>query len=236
MKKFLQIILIIVAITANSVFAATYNDTYIINEIKKQIIQQNKKYTDAQIEVVISNMPFNSMTIPDGKVKFVVKSNFDKFVPRDIKKVYIYSNGRLEREFLISVRTLAYKNVLCAKTQINRDALLSIKENVVPKRMEISLQLENVLTEDMILNKQVISKKWFREGEIIDKRFVKIKPDVERNSQVQVYVKSNGVMLTITGTAITEGMVGEYVTVNNPIYKKTYKARVIGENKVLVNI
>ena len=90
MKKLIQIALIILTITANSVFAATLSDSFIRDEAKKQIIAQNKKYTDAEIEVVIANMPFSTITVPDGKIKIQVTSNFDKFVPRDIKKVFIY--------------------------------------------------------------------------------------------------------------------------------------------------
>ena len=180
-------------------------------------------------------MPFKTMTVSDGKIKFVVTSNFEKFVPRDIKKVYVYSNGKLEREFLVQVRTLAYKNVLCAKTQMERESLLS-NANVSAKRMEVSAQLDYVLTPEMLENKQIITKKWFREGEILDKRFVRIKPDVERNSEVQTYFKSNGIMIMISGKALDEGMVGDYINVQNETYKRTYKARVIGENKVLVNI
>ena len=221
--------------TANIACAATLSDSYVREEIKKQIIQQNKKYTDADLEVIIANMPFSTMYVPDGKLKFVVTSNFDKFAPRDIKKVFIYSNGKLERQFLISVRTLAYKDVLCARTQIDREALLT-NTNVGPRRMEVSLQLDNILTADMLNKKQLISKKWFREGEILDKRFVRIKPDVERNSQVQAYFKSNGVLVVVSGTAMGEGMIGDYINVQNPTYKRTYRARVIGENKVLINI
>ena len=222
-------------ISANFVFAESYNSDYIISRIKDEIILQNKKYTDAHIEVVLSNMPMDTLTVPNDKLKFVVVSNFDKFVPRDIKKVFIYSDGKLEREFLVSVRTLAYKNVHCAKKQINRDSLLS-DDNVISKRMEVSLQLDNILTNSDLKNKQLISKKWFREDEIIDKRFVKAKPDVERNSEVKIYIKSNGILLTLTGTAMADGMIGDYVTVNNSQYKKNYRAKVIGENKVLVSI
>ncbi len=235
MKKLIGIILTTLILTANTVFAATYSDSFIREEVRKQIINQNKKYTDADLEVIISNMPFKTMTVSDGKIKFVVRSNFDKFVPRDIKKVYIYVNGRLEKEFLVQVRTLAYKNVLCAKTQMERESLLS-DANVVSKRMEVSAQLDYVLTSEMLKNKQIIAKKWFREGEIIDKRFVKMKPDVERNSEVQAYFKSNGILIMVSGTALNEGMVGDYITIQNDNYKKKYKARVIGENKVLVNI
>lgn len=220
---------------ANSAFALTLTDTYVREEIRKQIIEQNKKYTDAQLKVIIANMPFSTMTIADGKLKFVVSSNFDKFVPRDIKKVCIYSNGHLEKEFIVSVRTLAYKDVLCARTMLDREALLS-NANVVAKRMEVSANIDYVLTEDMLKNRQIITKKWFREGEILDKRFVRVKPDVERNAQVQLYIKSNGVMVSITGTAMDEGMVGDYINITNKSYNKKYRGRVIGENKVLIVI
>ena len=87
MKKLITTALIILAITANSVFAATLSDSFVREEVKKQIVAQNKKYTDADIEVIIANMPFSTITVPDGKLKIQVTSNFDKFVPRDIKKV-----------------------------------------------------------------------------------------------------------------------------------------------------
>lgn len=235
MKKIIGIALIILAVTAKSVFAVTLTDNFVREEIKKQIVTENKKYTDAQLKVIIANMPFSKMTVPDGKLKFVVSSNFDKFVPRDIKKVYIYSNGVLAKQFIVSVRTLAYKNVLCARTTLDREALLS-SANVVSKNMEVSANLDYILTEDMLRNRQIITKKWFREGEILDKRFVRMKPDIERNAEVQIYFKNNGVLISITGTAINEGMVGDYINIRNKTYNKTYRGRVIGENKVLINI
>ena len=224
MKKLFSILIALI-LTSNVALAVTFTDSFVREEVRKQIILQK----------IISNMPFKTMTVSDGKIKFVVTSNFEKFVPRDIKKVYVYSNGKLEREFLVQVRTLAYKNVLCAKTQMERESLLS-NANVSAKRMEVSAQLDYVLTPEMLENKQIITKKWFREGEILDKRFVRIKPDVERNSEVQTYFKSNGIMIMISGKALDEGMVGDYINVQNETYKRTYKARVIGENKVLVNI
>ena len=105
MKKLLLTTLIALMTTANFACAATLSDSYVREEIKKQIIQQNKRYTDADLEVIIANMPFSTMYVPDGKLKFVVTSNFDKFAPRDIKKVFIYSNGKLAKEFIVSVRT-----------------------------------------------------------------------------------------------------------------------------------
>ena len=80
-------------------------------------------------------------------------------------------------------------------------------------------------------------KKAFQKGEIIDKRFVKMRPDVIRNGDVRIFFVSNGaVMVTIDGTAMMDGMTGDYINVENKNYKKVYNGKVIGENKVLVNI
>ena len=77
----------------------------------------------------------------------------------------------------------------------------------------------------------------FREGEMIDKRFVKVKPDVVLNSEVRVFFVSNdAVMITIDATAMSDGLLGEYIKVSNKKYNKTYTGKVIGENRVLVQI
>ena len=83
----------------------------------------------------------------------------------------------------------------------------------------------------------MVAKKDFREGEFIDKRFVKERPDVTMNSEVRIILNSdNGFQIAIDGIAKKDGVIGEYVTVENKMYNKVYNAKVIGENRVLVNI
>ena len=43
-------------------------------------------------------------------------------------------------------------------------------------------------------------------------------------------------MITIDGTAMSDGMLGDYINVENKNYKKVYNGKIIGENRVLVNI
>ena len=98
------------------------------------------------------------------------------------------------------------------------------------------MRMDYVLT-DKMLEKEITTKKAFQKGEIIDKRFVKMRPDVIRNGDVRIFFVSNGsVMVTIDGTAMMDGMTGDYINVENKNYKKVYNGKVIGENKVLVNI
>ena len=88
-----------------------------------------------------------------------------------------------------------------------------------------------------MLEKEITTKKIFQKGEIIDRRFVKMKPDVARNADVRVFFVSNGsVMISIDGTAMSDGMLGDYINVENKNYKKVYNGKIIGENRILVNI
>ena len=43
-------------------------------------------------------------------------------------------------------------------------------------------------------------------------------------------------MITIDGTALGDGMVGDYINVENKNYKRVYNGKIIGENKILVKI
>lgn len=98
------------------------------------------------------------------------------------------------------------------------------------------MKMDYVLGE-RALSKEMSAKKAFQKGEIIDKRFVKMRPDVVRNNDVRIFFVSNGdVMVSVDGTAMSDGMLGDYIDVENKNYKKTYNGKVIGENKVLVNI
>ena len=64
-----------------------------------------------------------------------------------------------------------------------------------------------------------------------------MRPDVERNGAVRIFFVSNGaVMITIDGTAMADGMCGDYISVENKNFKRVYNGKVIGENRVLVSI
>ena len=124
---------------------------------------------------------------------------------------------------------------MVASDFINREQAIT-KDSAIVKKMDISLKMDYVLPE-RVLAKEMSAKKAFQKGEIIDKRFVKMRPDVERNGAVRIFFVSNGaVMITIDGTAMADGMTGDYINVENKNYKRVYNGKVIGENRVLVSI
>lgn len=229
------LITVLILLCALSVNAQTLSSVQVKNDVTDILQKSYTKMTNADVEVKIIATTFNNLVLPDGKVSYKITQGGDKIVPRDIKRVDVFVDGTFIKSLNLPTQTSVYKEVLVASDVINREQAIT-KDNTVLKKMDISLRADYVL-EKGLLNKEMSAKKSFRKDEILDKRFVQIRPDVVRNMDVKIFFVSNGaVMITIDGTAMADGMTGDYVTVENRQYKKCYKAKVVGENKVLVNI
>lgn len=234
MKKFVMTALIIM-MTVIGANAQTVTSAAVKSQIANQLTANYKKMTDADVDVKITATPFAQLTLPDGKVTYKIVQGGDKIVPRDIKRVDVYVNNAFVKTLNLPVQTIVYKEVLVAADFINREQAIN-NETTVVKKIDVSQRMDYVLSEKM-LNKEMSAKKAFQKGEIIDKRFVKMRPDVERNGAVRIFFVSNGaVMITIDGTAMADGMCGDYINVENKNFKRVYNGKVIGENRVLVSI
>lgn len=204
-------------------------------DVARMFENNYKKTVDGDVQVKITATPFADLQLPDGRITYRIANGGDKILPRDVKRVDVYINGVYNRTLNLPAQTIVYKEVLVARDQIDREQTLT-KDCTEVKKVDVSLRANYVLDGSM-LDKEIITKKIFQKGEIIDKRFVKMKPDVARNSEVRVFFVSNGsVMITIDGTAMSDGMLGDYINVENKNYKKVYNGKIIGENRVLVNI
>ena len=218
-----------------SVSAQTLSSHQVKNDVAKLFEDKYKQKINGDVEVRITGTQFSELQLPEGKISYKIASGSDKIMSRDIKRVDVYVNNAYIKTLNLPAQTIIYKDVLVANDVINREQSIN-KECTSVKRIDVSMNMDYVLDEKM-LSKEMSAKKVFQKGEIIDKRFVKMRPDVARNSEVRVFFVSNGsVMVAIDGTAIQDGMVGDYINVENKNYKKVYNGKVIGENRVLVNI
>ena len=234
MKKLLVTFLIILTgvLSAN---AQVLSSADVKASVAKILTENYKKMTGAEVEVKVTGTQFAQLQLPDGAVNYKIVSGGDKIVPRDIKRVDVYVNGAFIKTLNLPVQTSVYKEVLVANDFINREQALT-KDNSLVKKMDVSMKMDYILTEKM-LEKEITAKKAFQKGEVIDRRFVKMRPDVVRNGEVRIFFVSNdSVMVSVDGTAMSDGMCGDYIDVENKNYKKVYNGKVIGENKVLVNI
>lgn len=233
-KKLLTTALIM-TISVLSANAQTVSSAEVKSQIAKQLVSAYKTMTDADVQVKITATPFAEMQLPDGKITYKIVQGAEKITPRDIKRIDVYVNNSFVRTLNLPAQTAVYQDVLVAADFINREQAIT-RETTLVKKIDVSQKIDYVLSEQ-VLNKEISAKKAFQKGEIIDKRFVKMKPDVARNGDVRVFFVSGGaVMISIDGTAMADGMTGDYINVQNKNYKKVYTGKVIGENRVLVNI
>ena len=233
-----KIVFTLLALSFFTIFAPadaqTVSSAQIKTDVAKVFENNYKKRTNCDVEVKILATQFSELQLPDGKITYKIIGG-ERIIPHDIKRVDVLVNGNFVKTLNLPAKTSVYKEVLVASDYINREQAIT-KECTTVKKVDVALNADYVLTEKM-LDKEITTKKPFQKGEIIDKRFVKVKPDVARNSEVRIFFVSKGsVMITIDGTAMTEGMTGDYVKVENKNYKRVYNGKVIGENKVLVNI
>ena len=234
MNKIVATVLILI-ISNLGVNAQMVSSSDVKTSVAKILETNYDKMTNGEVEVKVSATPFAQLQLPDGKVSYKVVSGGDKILPRDIKRVDVYVNNAFVKTLNLPVQTIVYKDVLVASDFINRDQAVT-NECTTVKRMDVSMKMDYVLDSKM-LAKEMTTKKAFQKGEVIDKRFVKMRPDVQRNGEVRIFFVSNGdVMVTIDGTAMADGMTGDYINVENKNYKKVYNGKVIGENRVLVAI
>lgn len=235
MKHIFSLLISLIVLTgALQADAQVLTAAKIKNDITSEIVKSYRKYTDAELEVSVLNVPFAELNIADGKLSYNILSNSDRFMARDIKKVEVLVNGKLSKTFVLPISVKAYKNILVAKNFIDREASITTLNTRI-ERKEISNTFDNILTHDKLSN-ELVSKKFFKENEIIDKRFVKIKPDVARNENVVAFFKTNGIMISVSATSLGDGMIGDYVVLKSSQYQKSYRGKVIGQNKVLVSI
>lgn len=235
MKRIINLTLItILALSSLKANAAILSTNEVKSIIAKQVVENYKKYTDAQVEVNVVALPFKDLTLPNGHVTIEVKPSADKFMARDLEKVFVYVNDKFVRTFNAPVVVKAYQDVLVASCFINRER--EINSNVVTvKKMEVSNSMNFPLKADN-LGKDILARKSFVEGEVIDKRFVKLRPDVLRNAFVTVLFNTNNLTIETDATALTDGTIGENICVMNKNYNKVYTGKIIGENKVLVKL
>ncbi len=209
----------------NSEFLAEF-ETTVKNEVKKQI--EVDKNTELKIKVL--NMP--TYKISNGQI--VIKSTRSNFSNRDIKRVYIYENGKILNSFPLSVQILVYKNVLVAKNPIQIGQLINDSNSTV-KRAEVGAYADKILS-SLPKDKHVSTRSIKKDGLILTS-YIRTEPDVIKDSSVDIIFKSkDSLNITINGKALKEGSIGDRITVKSQKYNKTYNAIVTNKNEVTVRI
>jgi len=214
--------------------AAVLDSQFIINQIKKDVTKQISSMVSGRIEIEVTNIPYKTIEVPEGKVDIVASSNLQHFSSLTVARVEILVNGEKFKSFGTPIKISVYDKVWVAKDVIDRGKSLS-GSNIALEKKEITLMAETAVREDFSpFNCSV--KKTFKPGDIIDTRYVEKIPLIIKNSPISIVFKSSDITITMSAEALDNGKIGDYIRVRSKQYKKDYIGKVISANTVMVNI
>lgn len=235
MKRVLRTLLIALILTVNIQLIASanvLNETSLQNEIVKSYTAALSKKIQGDIEVKVISLPTKSVEVPAGTLKFEVLDSSLYFSPRKIVRVNIYANNELVKSIAASVSISVMDDVWVAKDFVTFGNSLTNSEL---QRKDISLNCENVLRKNDNPS-QMIARKVFKSGEIIDKRFVEETPAVLKNNPVSVRFQAESLDISIDAFSLENGKIGDFIKVKSKQYNKVYVGKVVSSNTVLVEI
>ena len=183
MKNIFKTALIILTLmlAQNIVCAQTLDAEHIQSEVIKAVEKDmmNKGFSD--IEVKVLGIPFASLELPEGQLKMVIVENHGSgYSKRCIKALRVYVNNSLIRSFGVPLEIKAYKEALVATKEIGIGKAINTS-NVVLKKVEVDGNHQNLVSMQLFDGDEIVSSKFYRAGQPIDKRFAKIRSDVQKD-------------------------------------------------------
>ncbi|MGE0199931.1 MAG: flagellar basal body P-ring formation chaperone FlgA [Candidatus Melainabacteria bacterium] len=170
------------------------------------------------------------------ELKLELSSSLSEFYSdRTLVRIRVIGETGTERMMGVPVRIQVEKPVWVAKINVDAKAPLRTQHFAL-KTMDVSQDLPHTAGREFPLN-QYTARVNLRAGEPLDIRKVNVPPAVTRNSTVHIILISDGMNISVMGTAMADAQVGERVRVK---YKnrtqKYFTATVTDRNKVEVNL
>lgn len=239
MKKVIKTLLISTIITVTGMSTACFAQTISADTFKALVQKQAKedlqRYNIDDCEIIVGHLPVNSFELPDGVVSVDIVNNSSGILAREFKKININVNGKYAKTYYVPIETKAYKYTAIAKQVIQRDKVIPLNA-VEFKKINVAGNLHNTIDQND-LAKELVATKVFSPGEMITKRYTMTKPDIIKNAMVTVTFKAgSNLNISIEGTALSQGNVGDIIQVKNKRFNKIYTGEITGINQVLVQI
>lgn len=238
MKKIYKSALIVLTFMFASVvtMGQTLSADYIKGEVVKAVEKDLELQGFSDVEVNVLGVPFQSLELPEGKMKMVIVQNQGSgYSKRCIKALRVYVGNTLIRSFGVPLEVTAYKTALVATKEIGMGKSIN-STNVVLKKVQVDGNHTNLVGINA-LNSDIIATKLYRAGQPIDRRFAKMRSDVQKDEYVTViFDMKNNLSVSIKAKALANASRGDMVAVQNADNKKVYYGEVIDKNIVKVNI
>lgn len=234
MKKILVTVLIIIGfLGTNCAYSTNLSQNTLAKIVEKQVIAQHSKI-DGELTAKVLLLPFKNMIIPEGKMTVDVECSDTNFSPKKYVNIVIKVDNKQVRKFPTTVMLTLKKEVWVAIENTARDKSLN-RANFVLEKRDITQNYSLVLDKNKDISKYIALRD-IKSGTVLDKRFVALIPDINKDSLVSIIFESQGVNIAIDGTSSQDGRIGDFIRVYSDKYKKYYVGKIISPNKVLVKI
>ncbi len=174
------------------------------------------------------------IVVPDGKVSFRVpvpkgKVRLSKSTSIPIQ---IIVNGNVYKTFFLPLKVKAFKKVVVAAQDIQRQKHISKADVSIQERDIILIVANVIIDESLAIGKR--AKRKISSGEILTDRIIEIPPVINRGDFVTILAQTPHLKITTLGEAREDGYMNGIIRVQNITSKKIISARVIGEKLVQV--
>lgn len=174
------------------------------------------------------------LALPSGNLSVTARQvHAEGLAKRVCVWVDVSVNGVATTSLPIWFSVSAYEPAIVATRNIARHERLGALDIKIEERDIAGLAAKPLDVErsvDALRSRQALAQ-----GQILLRTDVETAPSVLRNQEIQVQVRSGGVVIETSGIAMQEGRVGDRVSVRNPGSQKDYVARVISEGVVMVS-
>lgn len=205
----LKIKYLIIALLLSS-FQMNAQSVFLGNEIKEELMLKIRERVGKDAEIILPKI-ISDYTFPQKGVSFSFDFGNQILSGNIIIGIEFWHNGNKLRRVEIPVRIKLVRDVLVAKTTINRGEVISL-ENVVVERKEIPSNLNPESTNyETILGK--VAKYNLIKGTILSNELVQEPLAVRRGEKVRVVVLSGKVQISTYGIALNDANAGEQVRV-----------------------
>ena len=225
--------LCLIALLSQSAFCYTLTSNELHKIIYNKINAETKDMLgDIEYKINIHG-GFNDVTTNDSKAPIVEISRASEFNPVSYRRVTVKdSEGNAVKTFSFNVRTLIYMDAYVALEPIVYGKSVN-GSNTAKEKKEVSKYFYKVLT---YLPDNSVASRGIAKGSVIQYDYVKQKPIIEKNQNVDIVFEGKGVQIILKGKTLKEGAKGQVIPVRSDKYNKTYSATVETNSKVTVRI
>jgi len=195
----------------------------------------HRQFGKERSDIVLSSMKvLGNKPVPKGAVSFQVFQKDKRRLLGQIRLIAVVSVDRIvQNKVRISGWVDVFEGVVCATRDLSKGEIIG-QDDLFLKRKNISKQSSNILT-DMREALGFMAKHNIKKNSPLKEWMVERPPVVDKGDVVKILAESGGLRVTVPGTILEKGYVGESIRVQNTMSLKKIYARVIDSHTVRVD-